>query len=376
MSWEEYTALRLWIPRLECISINARTEKTFPRIDDSKHHVSIIARTRIYAQTELFASRFEAWKLAVLPLDCKDRWLRVSEFKWALSKKATNGVVIYFFELLGLQRKSMLDRPSRTTWARDGTERPRSCSETRTTMLRLTFLRWGASWLSCSRWDRCFPVRASKTKCNRYARYWAHRPAWTGRMDSNLPSSSAISSLTICLRTWTWWSKMLAMKPSSCYQTCFNTIRPSDPRPLNASSIPSFAYGYRFQSAPRRISSAPKRSLTSSWAVAPMTSIYRRSKTIKISRSPPRCQKWRSSTRRSSARRFWRQRKIVINRRLKDLQPHPSAKYRAWACLRKLGTGLAVNFLQNSRLHSNIDKTNALKPCGRKLLLGNKVITI
>ena len=262
----------------------------------------------------------------------------------------------------------MLDRPSRTTWVRDGTERQRSCSETRTTMLRLIFLRWGASWLSCSRWDRYFPVRVSKTKCNRYARYWVHRPAWTGRMDSNLPSSSAISSLTICLRTWTWWSKMLAMKPSSYYQTCFNMIRPSVPPPLNASSIPSFAYGYRFQSARRRTSSAQRRSLISSWAVAPITNIFRCSRTIKISRSPPRCQKWRSSTRRSSARRFWRQRKIVINRRLKDPLPHPSAKYPAWACLRRLGIGLAVNFLQNSRLHSNTDNTNhrnALQPCDR-----------
>ena len=257
----------------------------------------------------------------------------------------------------------MLDRPSRITWVRDGTERQRSCSEIRIIMLRLTFLRWGASWLSCSRWDRCFPARASKTKCNKYAKYWVHRPAWTGQMDSNLPSSSAISSLTICLRTWIWWSKMLAMKPSSYYQTCFNTTRPRDPRPLNASSIPSFAFGYRFQSVHRRTSLAPKRSLISSWAVAPITSIFRRIKTIKISRFRPRCQKWRSSTRRSSARQSLRQRKIVINRRPQVLQPHLSAKYRAWACLRKQGTGLADNFLQNSRLRSNTDNTNALKAC-------------
>ena len=259
----------------------------------------------------------------------------------------------------------MLDRPLRTMWARDGTERLRSCSETRTTMLRLTFLRWGALWLSCLRWDRCFPVRASKTKWCRYAKCWAHRPALTGLMDSNLPSSSATSSLTIYLRTWTWWSRMPAMKPSNYYQTCFNTTRPSDPRPLNASSIPSFACGYRFLSARRRTSSAPRRSSISSWAVALMTSIFQRSKTIKIWRSPRRCQKWRSSTRRSSERRFLRRRKIVINRRPQDLQPHLSAKYRVWACLRKLGTGLVVNFLQSNQLLSNTDCTNALRHCAR-----------
>ena len=188
----------------------------------------------------------------MLPLDCKDRRLRVSSgyHPRVLSLRERGKIkvveVLNFFEL-GLQRRLMLDRPSRTTWARDGTERRKFCSETRTTTHPLTYSRWAASWLSSSRWGHSSPGRASKTKCNRFARCWAHRPAWTGQMDSNLLSSSATSSQTICRRTSTWWFRTRVMKPFSSYQTCFSTIRPSARRLRSASSIRSFACAYRFQ---------------------------------------------------------------------------------------------------------------------------------
>ena len=75
---EEHLTLCLWIPGLECVPINARTKETIPRIDDSKHNVPVIVGACIHAQIELSASRFEARKLVMLPLDCQDRWLRVS----------------------------------------------------------------------------------------------------------------------------------------------------------------------------------------------------------------------------------------------------------------------------------------------------------
>ena len=75
---EEHFTLCLWIPGLECVPINARAKETIPRIDDSKHNVPVIVGTCIHAQIELSASRSEARKLVMLPLNCQDRWLRVS----------------------------------------------------------------------------------------------------------------------------------------------------------------------------------------------------------------------------------------------------------------------------------------------------------
>ena len=207
--------------------------------------------------------------------------------------------MIYFFES-GLQKRLTLDHLSRTTWVRDGTERLRFCSEIPTTMLPLTYSRWVASWLNSLRWDLCFPVRASKTKWCRYARCSAHRPAWTGPMDSNLLSSLGTSSPTTCHRTSIWWFRMQAMKQSNSYQTCFNTTRLNDLRPLNASSIPSFEFECRYQSVHRKTNRALKRSSTSSWAVA---ACCNSSKTIKTLRCQPKCQKWRYNTLRSSVRR-------------------------------------------------------------------------
>ena len=230
---------------------------------------------------------------------------------------------------------------SQTMWVRDGTEHPRSCFVTQITMHRSIFSQWGASWLNFSRWDHCFLARVSKTRCNRYAKCWVRRLASTGQTASSLLSSLVISSRTTCRRTSTWWFRTLAMRPSNSYQTCFNTIQPSDPQPLSASSILFSAYVFPFPSVRLRTSKVPKRSLKNCSVMTKINS----SRTWKCLH---RCQKWKCSTRRNRDRRFWglrgRMQLLVISNHRPRVAALLNEKYQAWVCSRKQGTGLASNF--------------------------------
>ena len=323
MPWKEHFTLCLWIPGLECLSINARTKETIPRIDDSKHHVSVTARTCVHAQIELFASRSEARKLAMLPLDCKNCWLWVSR---SFITQSLVPLLLWIYYGVDLPRRSMLGHRSLTMWALDGTERPRFYFVTPITMHQSTFLPWVASWLNCSRWDRCFPVRVSKIRCSRYAKCWAHRHASTGLMASNLLSSSVISSHNTCHRTSICWFRTLAMKQSNSYQTCYNMIRRRDRQLQSASSIHFSESACRFQSVRQRTSKAQKKSSISCSG--------KEDRSNRTWKRLLRCQKWKYSTRRNRGRQFWERRGKMLRRRVISNQrprvaPHLNEKYQA-----------------------------------------------
>ena len=232
---------------------------------------------------------------------------------------------------------------SQIMWVRDGTEHQKSCFVTQITMRLSIFSQWGASWLNYSRWGHCFLVRVSKTRCNRYAKCWVHRHASTGQTALSLLSSLVISSRITCHRTSTWWFRTLAMRPSNSYQTCFNTIQPSDPQPLSASSIRFSECACPFQSVRQRTSKVPRRS--SKNCSVKIISTINSNRTWKCRH---RCQKWKCSTRRNRDKRFWglrakMQPQVISNLRSRAAV-HLNEKYQAWVCSRKQGTGLASNF--------------------------------
>lgn len=75
---EECVALRFRIPWLERVLAYAWEEETVSGVDDQEYNVLGTLGSGLHAQAELSPQRPETWKLALLPLDGKNRGLWVS----------------------------------------------------------------------------------------------------------------------------------------------------------------------------------------------------------------------------------------------------------------------------------------------------------
>ena len=159
----------------------------------------------------------------------------------------------------------MLDRPLQIMLAQDGTELLRYCWGHLTIMLLSTYLLWGASWLSSSRWDHCFQDSLSKIRWHRFAKCWVHPLVLTGQMALSLRSNSAINFHSLCLPILMWWYKMQARRQYSWYKICYSMILRNDQQLLNACSILSLEYECR--SHWTHLIRRSKRSLMKSWMI-------------------------------------------------------------------------------------------------------------
>jgi hypothetical protein len=156
----KHPALCVWVPRHERVLTDEGQEKIISWASDSQHYVPVLAGAGLHAQIELYAQRPKAWEPPDLSQHCQNRGL------WVSLKELI---------FVGWQRRLMPARPLQITCQRGGTERLRSCWETRTTTHRSTFSRWAALWPNCSRWGLCFLASLRLTKWQKFAKFWARQ---------------------------------------------------------------------------------------------------------------------------------------------------------------------------------------------------------